>query len=328
MTGLKTLVITGGTSGIGAATVKFAAQRGYQVVYSGSRMIDGVPDELRTLHSPTIHYVKADVKKKDEILRLWDTTLRLFPNGLGRVSVVACAGIAKRGSPEVVEEMRQTNVQGTQFLYEIFAPIVEDLVYNNCFVGVSSIVAAEGKPVQGDKEYQKTKQEILDFVRQKPQSFALVPGAVDTPMTNKEMIFGLLLCGLISRLNGEAGLRAGLATYMGGEDKLGNTPTDILRNIVGEDFFNSNAFAEGREWLSKFPALNKNRVWPFLAKPMTEDDNIRRKVIDTLIAVDLAVTPEEVASRFLDQLDSGQTPENLMLKVYSRSGDDLAGKLL
>lgn len=328
MIGPKTLVITGGTSGIGAATVKLAAQRGYQIVYSGSRTIDGISPELRTLHSPKVHYVQADVRNTDHIRNLWETTLNLFPKGLGQVSVVACAGIAKRGSPEAVEEMRQTNVFGTQSLYEAFSPIVEDLVNNNRFIGVSSIVAAEGKPVQGDKEYQKTKQEILDFVRQKPQSFALVPGAVDTPMTNKEMIFGLLLCGVISRLNDDAALRAGLVTYMGGEDKLGTTPTDILRNIIGKDFFNSASFAEGRDYLSKFPALNKNRAWPLIAKPITDNDEIRKKVIATLLAMDLAVPPEEVARRFVDQLDSGEIPENLMLKVYSRSGDDLAGKLL
>jgi NAD(P)-dependent dehydrogenase (short-subunit alcohol dehydrogenase family) len=332
MTQLRTLVITGGSSGIGAATVKLAAQRGYQAVYSGSRPLSAVPEELRNLPA---QYFQVDVRDPSQVSLFRDQTMRSFPQGLGRLLVVASAGISKRGNPEAIEEMRQTNVHGTLYLLDSF---LENLRQNpeSRFVGFGSIVAAEEKAVTGDEEYQRTKREIQELIARIPQdpalagvqAFTLVPGAIDTPMTRKEMVFGLLMVGALGRLHAEGSFRAGLATFLGGDDKVGSTAVETLKNLLGEGLFGQPSFARLGKFLAKDPNLKDGRIGLLIAKALTEEDQILERVVGALAAMDVVITPEVVAERLLDQFESGQIPEKGLLKVYSREGEDPVVKLL
>jgi hypothetical protein len=55
---------------------------------------------------------------------------------------------------------------------------------------------------------------------------------------------------------------------------------------------------------------------------------VRERVLEVLYALELAVTPEHVATRLLDQLASGETPRQRLLEVYSASGRDPIVRLM
>src|SRR6188472_1126137 len=87
------VLITGGSRGIGAATARLAAQRGYRVALSFLRnqsAAESIVAELRALGSEAIA-VQADVSREADVLRLFDSVdrelgvLRVLVNNAGVV---------------------------------------------------------------------------------------------------------------------------------------------------------------------------------------------------------------------------------------------------
>ncbi len=79
MSGPKILVVIGGSRGIGAATAKMAAERGYLVVLtyaSGADAAQGVVDEIEAAGGGAVA-VKCDVANEDEIIALFDKAASL-----------------------------------------------------------------------------------------------------------------------------------------------------------------------------------------------------------------------------------------------------------
>src|SRR5271157_5020495 len=100
------LVITGGASGIGAATVKAALARGWPVAFCDVQARDKIDPSLLTDKSL---YVQADVTKPDQMAYFRSSTMRSFTErGLtpDKLNVVACAGISRRGDPVQVQLMK------------------------------------------------------------------------------------------------------------------------------------------------------------------------------------------------------------------------------
>ena len=79
---MKTVIVTGGSRGIGAAIVKELAQNNYNVVlnYNNSReAAEQIQNELKE-NGINIEIFKADVSKRDEVRELIDFTIKKYNN--------------------------------------------------------------------------------------------------------------------------------------------------------------------------------------------------------------------------------------------------------
>jgi NAD(P)-dependent dehydrogenase (short-subunit alcohol dehydrogenase family) len=103
----KIMLITGAGRGIGAATARLAAERGYAVCINYLRdrsAAEKLKEELESLGAKAIA-VPADVSSESDVARLFETTDRL----LGRISaLVNNAGIVERKSR--VEDMTAARI--------------------------------------------------------------------------------------------------------------------------------------------------------------------------------------------------------------------------
>jgi NAD(P)-dependent dehydrogenase (short-subunit alcohol dehydrogenase family) len=74
MNDLPVIVITGGSRGIGAATARLAAQRGYRVVITyreNTAAADHVIEAVRTTGSDGVA-IQADIAREDDVVRLFE----------------------------------------------------------------------------------------------------------------------------------------------------------------------------------------------------------------------------------------------------------------
>lgn len=79
---MKTVIVTGGSRGIGAAIVKELAQNNYNVVlnYNNSKeTAEQIQNELKE-NGINIEIFKADVSKRDEVRELIDFTIKKYNN--------------------------------------------------------------------------------------------------------------------------------------------------------------------------------------------------------------------------------------------------------
>jgi NAD(P)-dependent dehydrogenase (short-subunit alcohol dehydrogenase family) len=312
------LVVTGGSSGIGAALAMEAANRGYGVVFGGSRPFERLDPSLRDLSA---QYVQVDVRDAGSVDRFRDEALAYLGERNPRLLVVACAGVATRESQEAIEDMRRINVDGTRHLLRAFAEPLRS-GEGNRFVAVSSIVAAEGKSVKGDEAYQATKAEVHriateETARDYPgvRGFTLAPGAVKTPMTTGEMIFSMLLLGALSQTETPIYRRL---LEIGGLEKA--EPAELLRALLGDALTATPNYAKVDEVLKKYPKLG--RAGLIFLKYAGSDPAVIERAAEALIPVDVAIRPQVMAPPLLNQFESGEIPLNGMLKVYSEGGAD------
>jgi NAD(P)-dependent dehydrogenase (short-subunit alcohol dehydrogenase family) len=100
---MKVMVVTGGGRGIGAATARLAAQRGFAVAINNLK--NGAAAE-RLAHEIDAIAVQGDVASEDDVVRLFKTV----DDKLGRVTaLVNNAGIVDRGTR--VEAMSAARIQ-------------------------------------------------------------------------------------------------------------------------------------------------------------------------------------------------------------------------
>lgn len=310
------LVVTGGSSGIGAALAVEADGRGYGVVFGGSRPLESLDPSLRDLSA---RYVPVDVRDPGNVSRFREEALS-YLNPSARLLVVASAGISTRESDEAKADMRRINVNGTRNLLASFAgPISER--EGSRFVGVGSIVAAEGRSVKGDEAYQETKNEIHrvtteDLPALGLQGFTLIPGAIDTPMTRKEMVFPMLFLGALG--DPAAPIYGRLLEIAG----LGEaTPAALLRALLGEVLTQVDNYDKIDGALTKDPQLARAGKVIFLTRG-ARNASVVARTADVLRQLDVVITPDVVARAVLNQFESGAIPERGMLKVYSQGGAD------
>jgi 3alpha(or 20beta)-hydroxysteroid dehydrogenase len=333
------LVITGGASGIGAASVKAALARGWPVAFCDVQPREKIDPTLLTEKSL---YVQADVRKPDEMNYFRASTVRSFDErGLtpDRLNAVACAGISRRGDPVQVQLMKDINEGGTFNLLYSFANDIP--CGRGLFVGLSSIVAAEGIAVKGDEEYKATKAEALRIATEEAKGlgvdgFAVAPGAIDTPMTRHEAIFGMLLLGAARTfggdakhpLNGEVLALAGIRAC--------TTPAVTLKALLGAALTETDEFKLVTQTFEKDPLLAMSGILRFVAwlNPKGADGqrHVRPEAIarsaEVLTKLDVVIGPEVMARLMLDQLEKGTAPEGGLLKAYSANGQNRIAQLL
>jgi len=333
------LVISGGASGIGAATVKGALARGWPVAFCDVQPRNNIDPSLLTERS---FYLQANVAKPDQMLDFRSSTICFFaekdltPDNL---NVVACAGISRRGDPVQVQLMKDINEGGTYNLLYAFANDVP--AGRGHFVGLSSIVAAEGIAVKGDEEYKSTKAEARRIATEEArglgvEGFAVAPGAIDTPMTRHEAVFGMLLLSAARTFGGNAKHPLNNEVLSLAGIRACTTPGVVLKGLLGPALTGMDDFRVVAETFEKDPLLAMSGVLRFVSylNPKGADGqrHVRPEVIarsvEVLTKLDVVIGPEVVARLMLDQLEKGTAPEDRLLKAYSSNGENRVTQLM
>jgi NAD(P)-dependent dehydrogenase (short-subunit alcohol dehydrogenase family) len=184
----KSVVITGGNSGIGLATAKMFHEEGAKVTISG-RDQKTLDEAVKTVGAGTLA-VKADVSKLADIDKFFAQIAAKF----GKIDALfANAGIAKfapaaDSSEHMFDEQFDINVKGLYFTLQKALPLLND---NAGIVLNASVVATKGAP--GTSVYSATKAAVRSLARtfaaelvdRKIRVNVVSPGPIYTPILGK-----------------------------------------------------------------------------------------------------------------------------------------------
>jgi NAD(P)-dependent dehydrogenase (short-subunit alcohol dehydrogenase family) len=191
----KTVLITGGTSGIGKATALAFAKEGANVVVSGRRVTEGeqVAQEITSTGGRAL-FVQADVAREDDIIALVGKTTETFG---GLDIAFNNAGVEGKFGPLTTEQTVEhydyvcdINIRGVllSMKHEIAAMLRSGggAIVNNASIGGhigfqgSSVYVASKWAVLG-----LTKTAALEFARQGVRVNSISPGTVQTEMFDR-----------------------------------------------------------------------------------------------------------------------------------------------
>lgn len=191
---MKTVIVTGGSRGIGAAIVKLLAKNGYQVVlnYNHSKeLAEKIKEEL-SLENINIEIFKADVSKREEVKKLIKFTLDKYKN----IDVlINNAGIDQiKPFMDITDEdwntMMQVNLNSVFYCTQ---EALENMIHNKkgCIINISSIWGLTGGSCE--VHYSVTKAGIDGMTKALAKELgpsnirvnSIAPGAIMTDM-NKD----------------------------------------------------------------------------------------------------------------------------------------------
>ncbi len=184
---MKSVFITGGTTGIGAELAKHYAERGWKVGVCGR-------DKLKYTESfPTqkdsIQFYQVDVANRDQV----KAAIRDFSSPIGLDLLIANAGIGYKFKTKIPDfefsyKMVHTNLLGTMYAFEAALDVMIPRSKGQ-LVAVASIAGYNGLP--GVSAYSATKSAVqkyceslhLDLRQFNINVTTINPGFVDTPLT-------------------------------------------------------------------------------------------------------------------------------------------------
>ncbi len=185
----KVVIITGASSGIGAACARLLAQQGCKLTLA-ARRVDAMQALAEQLDAESL-VVQADMTSPADISRMVEATLARF----GRVDVLlANAGVYVKGQfaegdIEALTRMFRLNVDGVLRCAHALIPSMKaqgggDIIVTSSIAGTADIV---GEPV-----YSASKNAVQTFVHTVRRQLAgdgvrvmsLAPGPVANPMQN------------------------------------------------------------------------------------------------------------------------------------------------
>jgi len=184
----KTAIVTGGASGIGAATVRRFLDQGASVV-SVDRTATGLPDGLASEAAGRCRGVAGDVREASTFARAVEAALGLG----GTLDVVvnnAAISLVKpihEHTPEEWHRVFDTNVTSLYHSAVATVPVMirqrRGLILNTG--SISSVVGIAGQGAYGPSKgavAQITRQMAVEYARHGIRVNAVCPGTVETPM--------------------------------------------------------------------------------------------------------------------------------------------------
>lgn len=190
----KTVFITGGASGIGAAAVKLFAARGWRVTF-----MDIHPKEARELinaiDSPEpVCFLEGSTRRRADL----DAALELASDDMGGVDAVfANAGIHRKNTiiditPDELDEIIQTNIVGTVNTLQASIPFLANSEGGSIVINASdqSFVGKAGNCGYGITKGalgQLTRSAAVDLSHLGIRVNAVCPSTVDTPLMDRAL---------------------------------------------------------------------------------------------------------------------------------------------
>ena len=188
---MSTIIITGGTSGIGLATAKIFLSKGFDCVLVGRsrERFDEIQSEL----VGSFEFIAADVRKVEDCEKIISRTVKDF----GGVDVlINCAGIYHEGAitltdEETFDDIFNTNVKGTFFMSR--AAVDELIKSRGVIVNVASDAGIKGNYFCA--AYSASKGAVVAFTKSLALELAsfpvrvncVAPGDILTPLTLNQL---------------------------------------------------------------------------------------------------------------------------------------------
>lgn len=182
----KVIIVTGGTSGIGAACVRHFASLGATVVAASNQREEG---EALAAASERIDFVYCDVSDESSVQSLATSTLETH----GRLDAVhANAGVWGKGrvtdfTDADWDKLMGVNVKGTLWTAKHTIPLMEQNETGGVFLVTTSVASQVGFPAHA--LYCASKAALEALVRclatdhaGKVRAVGVSPGTIDTPM--------------------------------------------------------------------------------------------------------------------------------------------------
>ncbi len=147
------ILITGGSRGIGAATAKAAARRGYQVCFSylkNKRQADSVVAEIESSGGNAIA-VQSDVSQESDVAALWQIAIAQFGTINALVNNAGILDLQRRleDAPIAgVKRIFETNVYGSIMHAQqaVRHMSTRQGGQGGCIVNISSVASRTGSP--------------------------------------------------------------------------------------------------------------------------------------------------------------------------------------
>lgn len=229
----KIALITGGTSGMGAATAKRFKAEGATVIVTGSSTtsVEAARKEL-----PGVEVIVSDAGDAAAAKKLVDHVKEKY----GHIDVLFVnAGIAKRNPSGQVEEdqfdqLFNVNVKGPFFLLKHSVPIMVD---GGSIILTSSIANTMGMP--GVMVYSATKAALSSFGRTFATELAprrirvntITPGPIDTPIAAKTGMSPEMMASMAKKVPlgriGDVEEIAAAALYFASDESKFTTGTEL-----------------------------------------------------------------------------------------------------
>jgi len=189
----KTVLISGGTSGIGLAAAEIFCASGAQVVLMGRSDVRGQAALDAIAAGERTHFVRGDVCSRLDCARAAEETMRIF----GGIDIlVNSAGIYAEGAlddlaEEELDRLMETNIKGTFHLTQASLPYLRKT--RGSVVNVASDAGVHGNYFCS--AYAATKGAVIAFTRSLALELAhdhvrvnaVAPADVLTPMTEGQL---------------------------------------------------------------------------------------------------------------------------------------------
>ncbi len=163
----KTILITGGTAGIGKATAEIFARNGHRVIITGRRQkrLNEISETLSEKYQAPIQTLAFDVRDQEAVKAVFDN----LPEEWKNVDIlINNAGLSKgldpihEGNMEDWDTMIDTNVKGLLYITKAISPGMVERK-NGHIINVSSIAGTEVYP--GGNVYSASKAAVSSLTR-------------------------------------------------------------------------------------------------------------------------------------------------------------------
>jgi NAD(P)-dependent dehydrogenase (short-subunit alcohol dehydrogenase family) len=188
----KTVVITGGTSGIGAACAEMFACNGASVVIAGRNEENGLDIENRIISSGGIaKFVKCDVTKESDIVKLAQDAIFLYKKIdilFNNAGVMLPSVELDRLEYSAWEETFKTNLDSCFLVIKHIRPYL--LKTRGIILNTASIAGMHSYAIGRSYPYSISKAAVIQFTRMLAKNYApegirvncICPGVILTPM--------------------------------------------------------------------------------------------------------------------------------------------------